>query len=271
VILPDEIASLMPFLNVEDIEGALYSPSDGMTDGSQLTNAFAREAAGNGIQIEQKTRVSAISRAGDSYEIVTSSGKMVAKRVVNAAGPWARAVGSLLDLEIPVKPVRREIVQLGVPMPLAGTTPFFIDMKSRLYAHGAGVRGTILAGLHDDIDVEDEDPADPDNYSTRVGQSFVERLAAAIEFRAPGLASSGSVRGGWAGLYEVTPDSRPIIDELPDAPGFFVCAGFSGYGIQLAPIAGKLAAELMMDGKMSSVDGGPLKWGRFHGARYSLF
>ena len=271
VLRPDEIKELMPFMNVEDIQGALYGPSDGMTDGSQLTSAFAREAAGSRVEILQGTGVSAISRDGKKFEVTTNRGKMTAEKVVNAAGPWAAMVGSFLGVEVPVKPVRREIVQLGLSLPDAENMPFFIDMKSRLYMHGAGMRGTVLAGVHDDVAVENEVPADPDDYSPGVDQGFIERLAAAIEFRAPGL-TAGSVRGGWAGLYELTPDSRPIIDGHPDAPGFFTCAGFSGYGIQLAPIAGKLAAELITDGKISSIsDAAPLGSQRFHGTGYSLF
>ena len=196
---------------------------------------------------------------------------MAADRVVNAAGPWAATVGSMVGVKVPVKPVRREIVQLGLSLPDAESMPFFMDMKSRLYMHGAGMPGTVLAGVHDDIAVGSEVPADPDSYSSGVEQDFIERLAAAIEFRAPGV-SGGSVRGGWAGLYELTPDSRPIIDEHQKAPGFFSCTGFSGYGIQLAPIAGKLAAELVAEGKISSIDDATLLGSlRFHGEGYALF
>jgi sarcosine oxidase, subunit beta len=272
VIYPDEIKRLMPFMDVSDIEGALYGPSDGMTDGSQLTGAFAGEAANRGVEVLQNTKVTAISRKGDKYEVTTDSGGMTAKNVVDASGAWAGGVASFLGLDVPVKPVRRQIVQLGVSVPNAEEIPFFIDMKTRLYMHGTGTPGMVLAGIHDDMAVESEAPADPDGYNPGVDGEFIERLAEAIASRAPGLAG-GSLRGGWAGLYEVTPDSRPIIDELPDAPGFFVCAGFSGYGIQLAPIAGKLAAELITDGRMSSVDdAAPLSSRRFHGAGgYSLF
>jgi sarcosine oxidase, subunit beta len=271
VISADEIRDLLPFMNVEDLLGALYCPSDGMTDGSQVANAFAAMAVKNGVEILQGTRATAISRDAKGYEITTASGNVLAQKVVNAAGPWAATVGSFLGVEVPVKPVRREIVQLGLSIPGAEKMPFFIDMKSRLYMHGAAARGTVLTGVHDDVATESEAPADPDNYASGVEHGFVERLASAIEFRAPGLAA-GTVRGGWAGLYELTPDSRPIIDEHSEVPGFFTCAGFSGYGIQLAPIAGKLAAELITEGRMSSIeDASPLSSRRFHGEGYSLF
>jgi len=272
VIYPDEIRDLMPFLNVSDIEGALYGPSDGVTDGSQLTSAFAGEAASRGVQVLQETRVTAISREGDRYQVTAGSARMTAKNVVVASGAWADGVASMLGLRLPVKPVRRQIVQLTAPVANAENMPFFIDMRTRLYAHGAGTPGTVLAGIHDDIAVDSETPADPDGFNPGVDGEFIERLADAIASRAPGLAG-GSVRGGWAGLYEVTPDSRPIVDELPDSPGLFVCAGFSGYGIQLAPIAGKLAAELITDGRISSIgDAALLSSRRFRGTGgYSLF
>jgi sarcosine oxidase subunit beta len=272
VIYPDEIRDLMPFLNVGDIEGALYGPSDGVTDGSQLTSAFAGGAAGRGVQVLQDTRVTAISRGSARYEVTAGSVRMTAKNVVVASGAWADGVASMLGLRLPVKPLRRQIVQLTVPVANAEKIPFFIDMRTRLYAHGAGTPGTVLAGIHDDMALDSETPADPDGFNPGVDGEFVERLAGAIASRAPGLAG-GSVRGGWAGLYEVTPDSRPIVDELPDSPGLFVCAGFSGYGIQLAPIAGKLAAELITDGRISSIgDAAPLSSRRFRGTGgYSLF
>jgi sarcosine oxidase, subunit beta len=265
------VKELMPYVNVDDVCGALYGPSDGMTDGSALASAFASEATKNGAEVVQGAAVSSISRTATGFQVNTSQGNLAAKKVVNCAGPWATNIGAMLDVVIPVKPLRREIVQLGVAIPDAANIPFFIDMKSRLYVHGAGMQGTVLAGVHDDMDLPEEMPADPDNYRPGVDQSFLERLATAIEFRAPGL-SGGSVQGGWAGLYEVTPDSRPIIDEHAEVPGFFSCTGFSGYGIQLSPIAGKLMAELLCDGKISSIpDAAPLRAGRFDGAGYSLF
>jgi sarcosine oxidase, subunit beta len=156
VIYPDEIKALMPFMDVRDIKGALYGPSDGMTDGSQLTGAFADEAASKGAEVLQDTKVTAISREGDKYEVTTGSVRITAKNVVNVSGAWVDDVASLLGLQVSVKPVRRQIVQLGVSVPNAENMPFFIDMKSRLYMHGAGTPGMVLAGIHDDMALERE-------------------------------------------------------------------------------------------------------------------
>jgi sarcosine oxidase, subunit beta len=138
--------------------------------------------------------------------------------------------------------------------------------------HGSGGGNIVHSGIHQDTDVRAELGADADRYDAGVDFKFQEEVAAAIESRAPGL-SGATVKGGWAGLYEITPDSRPILGELSDLPGFFNCTGFSGYGIQLSPIAGKLTSELIVDGRTETIkDISALDVGRFsESTDYSLF
>ena len=249
VLRPEELKKLLPFLNVDDLAGALYCESDGVTDGSQLASAFAREAERSGVGIGLKTRVSAISRSGKRRFVVkTNRGDISCDFVVNAAGAWSRRIGAMVGLSIPVKPARREYLVLQVPYEGSGKMPFFIDMKSRLYMHGSGGRGhEVFCGIHLDADM-DEPAEDPDKYDQGQDFEFVDRVARTIAYRAPGL-KGASVKGGITGLYEITPDSRPILGEHPELPGFFNCNGFSGYGIQLSPIAGKLTAEMIVEGK----------------------
>jgi len=159
-----------------------------------------------------------------------------------------------------------------VPYEGAGQMPFFIDMKSRLYMHGTGGRGhEVFCGIHRDADI-DEPAEDPDKYNQGQDFEFVERIARTITDRAPGL-NGASVKGGVTGLYEITPDSRPILGEHPELPGFFNCNGFSGYGIQLSPIAGKLTAEMIAKAKPVTVaDISPLRIDRFKTKKdYTLF
>jgi sarcosine oxidase, subunit beta len=271
----DEIREILPFINAEDLVGALYGPSDGMTDGSVLATTFAREAEKLGVRIVQKVTVQGIKKRNSGrrrYEVETSEGRIECDRIVNAAGAWSRKIGELIGAVIPVKAVRRQIVVLQVPYKNAGKMPFFIDMKSRLYMHGSGGGNIVHSGIHQDTDVRTEPGADADRYDAGVDFKFQEEVAAAIESRAPGL-SGATVKGGWAGLYEITPDSRPILGELSDLPGFFNCTGFSGYGIQLSPIAGKLTSELIVDGRTETIkDISALDVGRFsESTDYSLF
>ena len=269
----DEIKGILPFLRVDDFAGALYGPSDGITDGSQLATSFAREAEKLGTSIMQKVSVVDIKKSAKRrYRVTTSQGEIDCDCVVNAAGAWARAIGKMIGVEIPVKPVRRQIVKLEMPYQNAGKMPFFIDMKSRLYMHGSGGGNTVHSGIHLDTDVETEPAVDPENYDSGVDFKFMEQVASVVKSRAPGL-SGAVVKGGWAGLYEITPDARPILGELTEFPGFLNCTGFSGYGIQLSAVAGKLISELITDGRTETIrDISSLEIGRFkQGEKYSLF
>jgi sarcosine oxidase, subunit beta len=271
----DEIKKILPFLRVDDLLGALYGPSDGMTDGSLLAASFAREAEKFGASIFQRVSVRGIKRqtgGGRRFHITTDQGDVDCDYVVNAAGAWAASIGKFVGAEIPVKAVRRQIVVLDVPYQNAGRMPFFIDMKSRLYMHGSGGGNTVHSGVHIDVDNETETGVNPESYDPGVDFKFTEQVAEAIEDRAPGL-SGAAVKGGWAGLYEITPDSRPILGEVPDLPGFVNCTGFSGYGIQLSPVAGKLVSELIVDGRTETIkDISPLDIRRFGKMKgYSLF
>jgi sarcosine oxidase subunit beta len=253
VLQPSELKKILPFLNVEDLAGALYCESDGVTDGSQLTSAFAKEADRFGVEIALKTRVEGITRSGNRRFVVkTNRGDISCDYIVNAAGAWSRKIGDMAGISIPIKPARRQYVILQVPYEGAGNMPFFIDMKSRLYMHGTGGRGhEVFCGIHLDAD-RDEPAEDPDNYNQGQDFEFVEKVAKTIAYRAPGL-KEASVKGGVTGLYEITPDSRPILGEHPEVPGFFNCNGFSGYGIQLSPIAGKLTAEMIVEAKRVTI------------------
>jgi sarcosine oxidase, subunit beta len=270
----DEIKKILPFIQADDLVGALYGPSDGMTDGSLLATTFAKEAEKLGARILQQVLVHEIKRTSGEkrYRIMTSQGEVACDHLVNAAGAWAKYIGDMIGVEIPVKAARRQIVKLEVSYQNAGRIPFFIDMKSRLYMHGSGGGKIVHCGLHFDEDSSTEPDVDPNRYDDGVDFSFTEQVASAVESRAPGL-SGAIVKGGWAGLYEITPDSRPILGELPEFPGFYNCTGFSGYGIQLSPIAGKLVAELILSGKTDTIrDIFPLEIGRFkRKSGYSLF
>lgn len=272
----EEIKQLLPFLKVDDLLCGLYCPSDGMIDGSQLATSFAKQTEKLGGTIVQFTPVVGIKQSSDArrYLVETTQGHIRCDYVVNAAGGWSSAIAKMLGTYIPVKPVRRQIVVLEVPYQDAGMMPFFIDMRSRLYMHGSGGRKTVHAGIHQDVDLDAEPSADPGAFDTGVDFKFTEQVAQAVESRAPGL-SGATVKGGWAGLYEITPDSRPILGEVPGLPRFVNCTGFSGYGIQLSPIAGKLISELIVDGKTRTIENiSQLEIGRFaknSRSSYSLF
>jgi glycine/D-amino acid oxidase-like deaminating enzyme len=118
-----------------------------------------------------------------------------------------------------------------------------------------------LVGLIDPI--EAEDVVDPDNYNEGMNRDFVLEVGERFVNRYPAMETSQTA-GGYAGLYEITPDWHPIVDELPMGSGFFICAGFSGHGFKLAPAVGVMAADLLLRESAPEFD-----WRMFRLSRYA--
>jgi sarcosine oxidase subunit beta len=176
--------------------------------------------------------------------------------VVNAAGPWAGVVGEMAGLDIPVVPLRRQIVVTG---PLPGVPegfPFVIDFAQSLYFHREGEG--ILTGMSN----LNETPG----FDQSVDKAWeLVHLAAAME-RLPVL-EQASLASRWAGLYEVSPDAHPILGGVPQLEGFFCVNGFSGHGFMHGPICGLLLAEEILDGRAHTLDIAPLRLDRFRDGR----
>jgi sarcosine oxidase subunit beta len=178
-------------------------------------------------------------------------GTIATPAVVDAAGPWAGQVAALADVDLPLVPLRRQIVVTrltGVPSDF----PFVIDFSRSLYFHREG-QG-ILTGQ--------SNPDEKPGFDQSVNRAWTELHLEQAMMRFPLMERAGLLRE-WAGLYEVTPDAHPVIDGLSDPAGFYVVAGFSGHGFMHGPIAGQLIAEMILDGRANSLDLHPLRLSRF--------
>jgi sarcosine oxidase subunit beta len=163
-------------------------------------------------------------------------------------------VGRLADVDIPVRPLRRSKF-ITAPFPferIPEATPFVIDTHQgiSLRREGAGV----LLG----IGRREEAGAFRTDLDWTLAEPLVERAVR----RAPVLGDAELMRT-WTGLYEMTPDQTGIVSAVPAVSGLHVIAGFSGHGFMHGPIAGQLMAELVTDGRASTVDIGPLALDRF--------
>ena len=149
-------------------------------------------------------------------------------------------------------PLRR---QIAVTTPLAGVPadfPFVIDFSRSLYFHREG-QG-ILTGQ--------SNPDEKPGFDQSVDRTWTEQHLDRAAWRFPLLAQAGLL-SEWAGLYEVTPDAHPVIDSLSDPAGLTIVAGYSGHGFMHGPVAGLLAAELILDGRAHSLDIHQLRFTRF--------
>jgi sarcosine oxidase subunit beta len=255
---PAEAAEHCPGLHEEEFRAATYSPTDGFADPNLGLQGFVENAREEGVEVRTNTEVvDVLVEGGRVAGVETTERTVESEYVVNAAGAWAREVGRMAGLELPISPRRRKLVVVEPEEPIPESVPFTIDNDESVHFRpergGAAVAGGHFAA---------EDPEiDPDRFRK---STSIEWAATVIEKAADVAAYFGpdtEVRRGWAGVYAVTPDHHPIIEET--VPGFVNAAGFSGHGFMQSPATGKLVAEIVVDGAPSLVDISELGADRF--------
>jgi sarcosine oxidase subunit beta len=250
---PDHLAGLVPQLNLDGVLGGTFYERDGLADPHSVTHGYATGARRLGVRILTETPVTGVRRDVERIAgVETPRGAIDAPVVVNACGAWAPELGRMVGVNIPIEPIRRQMA-VTAPIPsLPPDFPFAVFFKESLYFHREG-QG-ILTGK--------SNPAETPGFKLTVDPEWEQvHLAEAVE-RMPLLADAGLL-SRWAGLYEVTPDAHPILGRIPTVEGFYVMAGFSGHGFMHGPIAGKLMAEEIVDGRAHTVDIDPFRYDRF--------
>jgi sarcosine oxidase subunit beta len=255
LLSPEETRRRFPYLATADLRGATYSPRDGYADPYLVTTAMAARARELGVEFRTGCEVVGVRRDGARVEgVTTSAGALDARVVVLAAGAWSGAVGGLAGIDVPVRPLRR-LKFITAPFPfdrIPAATPFVIDPYQGISLRREGAGLLLGIGRRDEVS----------SFRTDVDWSLTEPLVEGAVRRAPVLAEAALMRG-WAGLYEMTPDHTGIVSAVPEVEGLYVIAGFSGHGFMHGPIAGRLMAELIADGRASTVDIAPLALDRF--------
>lgn len=250
---PAGIRDRWPFLETADTLGGSYSPQDGYAGPYEVCQGFARAARKLGVNIQEETEVVGIETSGGGIKgVVLANGKKVATdMVINAAGPFAGRVAALAGAELPVKPYRRQLLFSDPFDLLPEKFPLIIDLEQSWYIRREGA-GLLLAGPQDEVS----------SFNETWDFEAMEWTAERGLKRVPILERARLVRG-WGGLYEVSPDHHAIIGPHPGVKGLYNVNGFSGHGFQHGPAAGLVAAEMIVDGKASTIDIHPLRTERF--------
>ena len=258
-VTPEEAKELCPGLHHEEFVGGAYCPTDGIADPHLALQGFSAAANDAGADVRTNTAVVDVvrDRSGGVTGVETESESLTADYVVNAAGAWAKQVGRMAGVDLPVTPKRRKLLVVDPEKPVDEDVPFTID--SDLGVHFRPEReGSAVAGGHFD---EADPEKDPDDFSTTTSIDWaaevIERGAAVADYFGP---ETGVTRG-WAGLYAVTPDHHPIVEET--VPGFVNAVGFSGHGFMQSPATGQIVAEIVTEGSASLVDVSELTADRF--------
>jgi sarcosine oxidase subunit beta len=237
----------------DGIAGATWGPADGVVDPHGLTVAYLELARAHGADIRFRHAVTSLDRAAAGWVVRAGPEEFAAGLVVNAAGGWAGQVAALAGLDVPVTHSRRNIYA-GAPGAHRRRLPMTIDLASGVYLRSEGDR--LLFG----------GPPSPRSagYSTQVDWAWMEEVLHRGMPRYPWLAELPLDRAAsWAGTYEMSPDSQGILGPHPDVPAWFNACGFSGHGFMQAPEIGRLVAEEVVTGQVSSVDVTPLRIQRF--------
>ena len=254
---PAEAARMVPVLNVDDVLGCTFCPTDGIASPADVTSGYASAARRRGARLNEGVEVLGVDVAqGRVQGVRTSAGDVATRVVFNCAGAWSSSIGRMAGLEIPVLPYRRHIAVTAAFAAVPRSNPMTVDFQTSLYFHPEG--DGVLIGM--------SDRAQPPGYTTDVSWEFLEKMFEQAARRAPALAGAG-IKTAWAGLYESTPDHQAILGPVPELEGFWVAAGFSGHGFMQAPAAALLVAQLLLDAT-SEIDISPFAFTRF--ARGSL-
>ncbi|HEY75431.1 MAG TPA: FAD-binding oxidoreductase [Thermoflexia bacterium] len=252
-LTPDEIAKMVPLIDLEGVIAGTFHDRDGLADPNSVVQGYVSGARRLGAKLLTGVEVTDVLVEGGRVRgVVTNRGTVSAPIVVNAAGPWAGEVGKMAGVEIPIVPLRRQIVVTSPIPEVPPDFPFVIDFAQSLYFHREG-QG-ILTGM--------SNPNEKVGFDQSVDPEWeLVHLEAAMK-RMPILQKAG-LASHWAGLYEVSPDAHPILGRIPEVEGFYCIGGFSGHGFMHGPACGLLLAEEILDGKAHTLDITPLSIERF--------
>ena len=244
---PQDCLKIVPDLDISRLKGATFCPKDGTAYPFAVVWGYARACHRLGVKIFIRTQVRDIlSDGGRIQGVVTDRGRINAPVVVNCAGPWARSLAAKVGVNLPNWQERHEIMVSESLKPFLD--PMVISITNGIY-FSQSLRGEIVGGIGDPAEPHWEDPAD---FDTRSQLRFAVRFARALTALYP---RAGQVRmmRQWAGMYDVTPDHRPILGGVAGLEGYYHICGFSGHGFMLGPVTGKRMAAHITSGQPDEI------------------
>lgn len=234
---PDVIADTYPFLC--QTFGAFTREEGGYVDPPQLTRALAESAERHGATF-RKGRVEAISRDGEGVRVVVDGERLAADRVVLAAGAWTNQIEGIR--RPPLRPVRGQLLKMRSPDFGFPAFPMSLPLATIMWGPECYIvprynDGSVLVGAT----VEEA------GFDERTTEEGVKGLLAAAQRLIPALTADKLIEAR-VGLRPATPDELPVIGQDPEIPGLLHASGHYRNGVLLAPITGKLIADLAIDG-----------------------
>jgi len=241
-----ELREIEPRLAADGLSSACWEGTAGLVDPVATVHALAAAFQREGGTLLERSEVVEIMRvAGGVAGVRLGNGEAIAAAVVvNAGNLWGARLLAGFPFELPLFATRHPMASLRRPDDFGPSHPVVLDLQTMGYLiprAGATLSGSLLTHSEDQS-------VDPDGYEKGVTNEEIGRFVASAAGRLPALARS-VVQGGWAGIYDESPDSHPVLDESPGVEGLFIALGFSGHGFKLSPLVGLWMAKMIAGGR----------------------
>ncbi|MGD8750962.1 MAG: FAD-dependent oxidoreductase [Anaerolineales bacterium] len=248
-ISPERVKEIWPLTYTDDILAGFYSPGDGRVNPIDVTMALAKGARMGDVQIIEETSVTAINTQDQRVtEVITNKGKIQTEYVVNCAGMWAREIGKMAGVNVPLQPVEHYYL---ITEPMEGVhadLPVLVDLDK--YAYYREEVGGILFGLFEPVSAPWAVDGIPKDFTFGEIKPDWDRMMPYVEEamkRIPSLENAG-IHKFFCGPESFTPDLGPMMGLAPELDNFYVAAGFNSLGILMGGGAGKIMAQWIVDG-----------------------
>ena len=257
LISAQELKEIEPDWKVDDIPIASYEPDSGYGDGTVTANDFLDRAREMGAEFLPRTLVTAFNVEGGRVRgVMTDKGAIEAPVVVSAVGPWTRPLFREVGIDLPIEPEYHRVAILKNPPGMKGEGVALIDSILSMYMRSEGRDMTLVGEFVGPRNV------DPDHFPQSIPEEDIAEIAMMGARRIPALDDCGVVRGV-TGMYDMSPDQRPLLGPVQGVEGLHIAAGFSGMGYKISPAIGLTMSELLLDGKSQTVDISIFDPGRF--------
>ena len=260
LVTAEDVREIAPMIATADGEAFAYEPDSGYADPYSVTTGYANAAKERGARVLSETPALGIETAGGRVSaVLTERGRIETPVVAVAAGPWSGQFLKSVGVELPLRPIRHQVIMLRRPQDVVPDHPIIGDVVNDMSPRPDAGNLTLIG-------VGEDEYAEPDTFNQGVDMPMVERTFRKLVERMPGM-SAALFRGGWSGLFTTTPDWHPILDRVDGIDGLHLAVGFSGHGFKLAPMTGVVMSELIAEGRASSVDISQLNMRRFDAGR----
>ena len=262
-ISPEEAQRRLPYLQNRGILAMIFSPTDLYLEPVQLPLGYARAAQRLGAEILEQTAVTGIvTRDGAVERVVTERGEIRTPIVIDTGGAWARVVGQMTGVDIPLVPTRRQLVITAPLDVVAADQPIARIIDVNVYIRPE--QGGLMPGGYEDDPAQYAMHTLPPDFQIKdlpLDLSVLRRFADSVREQFP-ILHDFTVREHRGGLPTMTPDGEHIVGPVPGVRGFFVASGCNVGGLSIAPAIGEVLAAWVADGE-SPLDMRQLDPGRF--------